>query len=100
MKFLSSRRSKFGTYAVFYTAIVIAVLATVNWLANQHNKSVDLTSNKRFSLSDQTIKIVSGLKQDVTVSYFDETPRFNQAKDLLDRYDNLSLSSASNTSTR
>lgn len=90
MGFLSSRRSKFGTYAVTYTVLVVAVLAAVNWLANQRNKSIDLTSNKRFSLSDQTIKIVSGLKQNVTVSYFDETSRFSQAKDLLDRYDNLS----------
>ncbi|MCC7156297.1 MAG: GldG family protein [Bryobacterales bacterium] len=90
MRFFSSRQSKFGTYAVTYTLIVIAVLAGINWLANQRNKSMDFTSNKRFSLSDQTIKIVSGLKQDVTVSYFDETSRFAQAKDLLDRYGNLS----------
>lgn len=90
MNFLSSRRSKFGAYAVTYTLLVVAVLAAINWLANQRNKSIDLTSNKRYSLSDQTLKIVGGLKQDVTVSYFDEAPRFPQAKDLLDRYDKLS----------
>ena len=37
-----------------YLLIVIGVLGLANWLANRHNKSVDTTSNKRFSLSDQT----------------------------------------------
>jgi ABC-type uncharacterized transport system involved in gliding motility auxiliary subunit len=88
--FLKNRQARYGAYAALYTAIVIAVLVTINWLANQHNKSLDATSNKRYSLSDQTVKLVSGLKQDVTISYFDETSRFSSAKDLLDRYDNLS----------
>lgn len=90
MKFLSSRQSKFGTYALVYTLLVVAVLVTVNWLASRHVKSFDATTNKRFSLADQTVKVVSGLKQDVTISYFQEGAQLNQGKDLLDRYDNLS----------
>jgi hypothetical protein len=39
-------------------------LSTVaNILANRYNKSYDATSNKRYSLSDQTAKIVKGLAQ-------------------------------------
>lgn len=87
---MKSRQTKYTAYAGVYIAVIIAVLATVNFLANRYNKSFDATSNKRYSLSDQTIKLVSGLKQDVTISYFDETTGFAKAKDLLDRYDNLS----------
>lgn len=87
---LKSRQTKYGAYAGVYTIIVIAVLATANWLGNRHNKSFDATSSKRYSLSDQTIKVVSGLKQDITISYFDENTAFGRAKDLLDRYDTLS----------
>ncbi|KAJ8135849.1 hypothetical protein OY671_010938, partial [Metschnikowia pulcherrima] len=77
-------------YAGVYIAVIIAVLATVNFSANRYNKSFDATSNKRYSSSDQTIKLVSGSKQDVTISYFDETTGFAKARDSLDRYDNLS----------
>jgi ABC-type uncharacterized transport system involved in gliding motility auxiliary subunit len=88
--FLSARSTKFSLYFALYLAIVVAVLATANWLANRHNQSFDFTSNKQYSLSDQTIKIVKGLKQDVSITYFDRTTGFPSAKDLLQRYANLS----------
>jgi ABC-type uncharacterized transport system involved in gliding motility auxiliary subunit len=94
MKFgwLKARQTKFTAYAAIYIVVIVAVLGAANWLANRHNKSVDTTSNKRFSLSDQTIKVVKNLKQDVRITYFDRTDEFGRARDLLDRYDNLSTS--------
>lgn len=88
--FMASRQARYGAYATTYIVIIIAVLATINWLANRYPKSVDLTSNKQYSVSDQTIKIVKGLNKDVTISYFDRTESFQQAKDLLERYSALS----------
>jgi ABC-type uncharacterized transport system involved in gliding motility auxiliary subunit len=87
---LKARQTKYGAYVFIYLAVIIAVLATANWLASTHDKSFDTTSNKRFSLSDQTIKIVQNLKSDVNVKYFDQQKNFGTAKDLLDRYNNLS----------
>ena len=83
ISFLKTRQTKFGAYATLYVLIVVAVLVMANWLANRHNKSVDTTANKRFSLSDQTHKIVTGLKQNVKIIYFDKTENFQRAKDLL-----------------
>jgi len=88
--FTASRATRYSAYFAAYLVIVIAVLATLNWLANQHNKTFDFTANKQYTLSDQTIKVVNGLKQDVTVMYFDRSTGFGAAKDLLDRYDKLS----------
>ena len=62
----------------------------VNFLANRYNKSFDATANKRFSLSDQTLKILHDLKNDATITYFDKPTGFPGAKDLLDRYSNAS----------
>ena len=87
---LKTRQTKFGAYVALYVTIIVAVLAMINWLANRHNKSVDTTSNKRYSLSDQTHKVVNGLNQNVKITYFDRTENFQRAKDLLDRYDTLS----------
>jgi ABC-type uncharacterized transport system involved in gliding motility auxiliary subunit len=88
--FLKSRQAKYGAYASVYIIVILAVLGAINFLANRYTKSYDSTSNKQFSLSDQTIKIASGLKNDVKVTYFDDQTRFPQAKDLLDRYAALS----------
>lgn len=89
---MKARQTRYTAYAITYVVVVIAVLGALNWLASRHNKSVDTTSNQRYSLSDQTAKIVKGLKQEVTISYFDETTRFQQARDLLGRYETLGSS--------
>src|SRR5581483_1440962 len=69
---------------------VIAALVLVNWLGNRYNKSYDTTSNKRFTLSQETQKLVKSLKQDATITYIDKGSSFEQAKGMLDRYKNLS----------
>ena len=90
MQFLKARQTKYAAYAGTYIAVVLAILATANVLANRYDKSFDATSNKRYSLSDQTVKIVNGLKQDATITYFDGPRGFAPAKDQLDLYSNLS----------
>jgi ABC-type uncharacterized transport system involved in gliding motility auxiliary subunit len=87
---LKARQTKYTAYVAAYFVVILAVLTAANWLANRHNKSYDSTANKRFSLSDQTEKVVKGLKQDARISYFDKTSEFAGARDLLDRYANLS----------
>jgi hypothetical protein len=59
MKFgwLKARQTKYTAYLTVYLLVVLAVLVAINWLSNRHNKSYDSTTNKRFSLSDQTIKV-------------------------------------------
>jgi ABC-type uncharacterized transport system involved in gliding motility auxiliary subunit len=87
---VAGRQARFGATATLYTIIVIAALAMVNWLGQRYNKSFDTTSNKRFTLSQETQKLVKNLKQDATITYFDRASGFDQAKGILDRYRNLS----------
>lgn len=84
------RRAATLAQALLYSIIVIAILGTLNFLANRYNKSYDATSNKKFTLSDQTSKIAKNLKQDLTITYWGQPSRFTEARDLLDRYKNLS----------
>src|SRR5947199_9053725 len=86
----SAQQARFGATAVLYTIVIIAVLVMVNWLANRYNKSYDTTSNKRFTLSQETKKIVKGLNSNATITYIDESDKFSQAKGMLERYANLS----------
>jgi len=91
-EWLKARQTRYGAYLFTYLVVIIAVLGGTNWLANRHNKSFDATSNKRFSLSGQTVKVVKGLDQDITFIYFDQNNQnqYKQARDLLDRYAVLS----------
>jgi ABC-type uncharacterized transport system involved in gliding motility auxiliary subunit len=90
VNWLRTRQTQYTAYITVYILVILAVLGAVNFLANRHNKSLDTTANKRYSLSEQTEKVVQGLKQDVKITLYDQTSRFSQARDLLDRYDNLS----------
>ncbi|MDQ6653785.1 MAG: GldG family protein, partial [Acidobacteriota bacterium] len=87
---LKARQTKYAAYATVYILVVVSAAAVANVLANRYNKSYDATSNKRYSLSEQTAKIVKGLKQDATITYFAQSTHFQQGKDLLDEYKNLS----------
>jgi ABC-type uncharacterized transport system involved in gliding motility auxiliary subunit len=89
-QFLKARQTKYAAYATLYIVVIVAILVTANALADRYNKQYDSTSNKRYSLSDQTAKIVKGLKQNATITYFDQSTHFSQAKDQLDQYANLS----------
>src|ERR1700719_2468790 len=87
---LKARQTRYAAYAATYILIVIAAIVVANILADRYNKSYDATANKRYSLSDQTAKIAKGLKQDATITYFDQAARFAHAKDLLGEYASLS----------
>jgi len=89
-KWMTSRQTKYTGYAVIYTLVILAVLTAVNFLGNRYDKSYDATANKQFSLSDQTIKLVKALKADATLTYFGDNASFQNAKDTLDRYSDLS----------
>ncbi|MBV8053155.1 MAG: GldG family protein [Acidobacteriaceae bacterium] len=87
---LKARQTKYAAYAAVYILVVLAAVVIANFLADRYNKSYDATANKRYSLSDQTAKIVKNLKQPATIIYFDQGTRFQHAKDLLTEYSNLS----------
>ena len=87
---MEARQTKYAAYVTLYILVILSIVSVANILANRYNKSYDSTSNKRYSLSDQTAKIVKGLSQPVSITYFDKTSGFQGAKDLLDRYKTLS----------
>jgi ABC-type uncharacterized transport system involved in gliding motility auxiliary subunit len=87
---LKARQTKYVGYATLYIAVVLAVITVANVLGDRYNKTYDSTSNKRYSLSEQTAKIVKGLKEPATIYYYDRPTGFSRAKDTLEQYSNLS----------
>jgi len=91
-QWLKARQTKYAAYATTYILVVLAVVVVANYLANRYSKSWDATSNKRYSLSQESKKIVDGLKSPATITYFNVSTRFAEGKDLLDEYRALSSS--------
>lgn len=89
-QWLKARQTKYAAYAAVYILVVGAAIVIANVLADRYNKSLDTTANKRYSLSEQTGKIVKGLKQDAAITYFNQSTHFRDGKDLLVQYSNLS----------
>src|SRR5690349_24926296 len=85
----AAQQARFGATAVLYTIVVIAVLVLVNWLANRYNKTYDTTTNKRFTLSQETRRLAHNLKSDATITYIGKSSGFEGARGMLDRYKTL-----------
>ena len=80
------RRAKHGAYAVTYTLVALLIVVALNYLADRYNKSYDSTDKRLHSLSDQSLKVLAGLEQDVKVSYFGYGPELEKARESLGRY--------------
>lgn len=89
-QWLKARQTRYTAYAFVYILVVLVAVVVANVLANRYDKSWDATKNKQYSLSQETAKLVKGVKQPVTITYFNRTTRFNEGKDLLDEYRDIS----------
>ena len=89
LKFFSRRSSQLGTNTTILTLAVLVILGLLNFVSYRHHKRFDLTSEKLYTLSDQTKKVVGGLTQDISIVRFAKTP-LDQLNGLMTEYKNLS----------
>jgi ABC-type uncharacterized transport system involved in gliding motility auxiliary subunit len=66
----SKRSVKYGTNVTVMILIVLGIAILVEGISSQHNFQIDLTENKRFTLSDQTKKVLKSLDKDVKLTAF------------------------------
>jgi gliding motility-associatede transport system auxiliary component len=85
------RSTQYGTNSLVMTLVVLGILGMINFIGKKHHKRMDLTSAKLYSLSDQSKKVVQGLKGEVKILYFDREP--NQTlNDLMEEYRGVNAS--------
>lgn len=89
LQFFSKRSSQLGTNTTILVLSVIAILIVANYLGYRYHKRFDLTTEKLYTLSNQTTKIVKGLKTDVNIVLFSKKSD-SSLDDLMDEYRNLS----------
>lgn len=66
------RSTRLGANTAVMTLAVLAIIGFANFLGYRHHKRIDVTTEKLYSLSDQTRKVVSDLKKDVKIILFDK----------------------------
>lgn len=81
-EFFTMRTTKHGMNMGAMILMVITAVVCVNYLANKHNKTLDLTQDKLNSLSDQTTKVLAGLKEplEIKVFYKGQHPKIEERK--------------------
>ena len=87
---LGRRQLKYGTNTFVLALVVLAILGFANYFVARHSKRFDLTKNQRYSLSDQTRKILAGLKDEIKISYFQRKREMAAGEDRLKEYQALS----------
>src|SRR5574338_146964 len=81
------RASKYGTSAVLNAALWIALLGLLAFLSTPYHRRFDWTEGHTHSLTDQSRKVLDGLKQDVKVTAFYQPVAAAPARELLERYE-------------
>jgi ABC-type uncharacterized transport system involved in gliding motility auxiliary subunit len=83
---LGRRSTRIGIHSGISVLAVLGILALVNYLGQQHYKQIDMTEEKLYSLSDQSLKVIEEVKEDVTIKGFFPGGENARAKDILSLY--------------
>ena len=85
---LTGRGTFYGAISAATAAIVILALGGLNYIAVKKPKTWDLTKEKIYTLSDQTVVLLRGLKNEVRVIafYAPNEPEFGELEQRLRQY--------------
>lgn len=85
--YFQRRNARYGAIAGIGVLVFLAILAAVNYVSVRQNKRWDLTANRQYSLSDQTVKLLQGLQSPVKFMVFDQEAGFERFRPRLTEYE-------------
>ena len=85
--FFQRRNARYGALAGASVLIVLGILIAVNYLSTRQNKRWDLTENRQYSLSEQTVKLLTGLNAPVKFLVFDQAQSLERFRPRLSEYE-------------
>lgn len=85
---LTGRTVRYGSNMGVFIAAFIGILALLNFVSDRHHRRLDLTEMSEFTLSPQTVQILSNLAEPVKITAFfvEADPRRQNLEDLLIEY--------------
>lgn len=89
--YFTSKTTRYGINSIIYSLLVIAILVVVQIIFSLNSIQFDLTKQKKYSLSDQTEKVLKGLKDTIEAYYFYSVKARNtKIEDTLKQYEKKS----------
>ena len=82
----SQRDVRLGAMAAINVLLIFVILVIANVFNNKHYWRVDVTKNKSNSISDETKKVISGLKTKVLLEAYLDPMGLIKSKSLLEQY--------------
>lgn len=88
MRWAAERGARASAVSTLTLATALGAVIAVNVLAQRYDQRLDLTGNGRFTLSEQTVKVVADLSEDIEVHAFFTagSPEEAKFKDLIEGY--------------
>ncbi len=83
---IGQRSTRYGANAVVYSVGFIVLLVAINYILALHHRRIDLTAERVFSLSPQSLKVVRSLKQPLKLYCFAQGGHNGQAEALYEAY--------------
>ncbi|MBE6937635.1 MAG: hypothetical protein E7460_03665 [Ruminococcaceae bacterium] len=94
---LKKQRFKYGTVATIFTVVVIAAVILLNVvvsiLTDYYGINFDMTSEKRMTISDETVDIIKGLDREISINVLMTEEEFrteiygNEMAEILKKYE-------------
>src|SRR5687768_11166264 len=85
--YFRSRNARYGAIASVSVLVVLGILIAVNYVSARQNKRWDLTENRQYSLSDQSVQLLQGLQAPVRFLVFDQEANFDRFRTRLTEYE-------------
>ena len=89
-KAVGGRQLRHGGNSAVLILVVLGILAGVNYIAYRRPLKKDFTKGQRYSLSDQTTKVVGGLQEDIRILYFQRAAELLGGDERIRQYQALS----------
>ena len=86
----AGRSTRLGTISAASVLVVLAILSAINYISSREHKRWDLTSSGQFTLSPQTVKVLTSLDAPLKLTVFAREPEFRTFRDRLDEYQYVS----------
>src|SRR5947207_6718375 len=84
--YFRKRNARYGAIASLSVLVFVGILVALNYLSFRQNKRWDLTKNQRYTLSDQTVKLLKNLNQPVKFLVFDRAEGFDRFRTAVEGY--------------
>jgi ABC-type uncharacterized transport system involved in gliding motility auxiliary subunit len=80
------RTTQLGLQAVINAVLVLAIVVVVNLIISNYDIKKDITKNKIHTLSEQSIKVLAGLKGDVVLKAFVNPTQVQEFENIFSKY--------------